>query len=358
MLHVFPSFAYGGQQARLATLARGLGPAFRHLVLSLDEDISARALFDEDAPVEFNTYKMEKSRGFSLTNIFTFRKLLHTTVPDILCTYNWGSIEAAIANRMGARAPHIHFEDGFGADETDGRANRKRDISRRLILSKSVVVVPSHGLKQAATVRWKLKPDQVRLIKNAVDGGRLQSGEKPAGRGVVVGSLGALRKEKNYGRLIKAFISADRDKNARLEIIGDGPERGVLGSLAGNDERIALPGATASPGDAYARFDIFALSSNTEQAPISLMEAMATGLPVVATNVGDIADMVSEENLPYITPPGNDAAYAEALAQMLQNPSARAVIGAANRRKAKDAFSLERMVDAHRTLYLESAGRI
>lgn len=357
MLHVFPSFSYGGQQARLATLSRGLGSAFRHLVLSLDEDVSARALFAEDAPVEFNTYKMEKSPGFSFTNIFTFRKLLRTTAPDVLCTYNWGSIEAAIANRIGARAPHIHFEDGFGPDETAGRVNRKRDLSRRVLLGKSMVVVPSRGLAEAAKQRWKLNPDQIRLIQNGVDAERLQSAEKPAGRGVVVGSIGSLRTEKNYGRLIRSFISADHDRHARLEIVGDGPEKSALASIAGGDERITLPGATAAPGDAYARFDIFALSSDTEQAPISLMEAMAAGLPVVATNVGDIADMVSEENLPFVTPLGDEAAYAEALAQMLQNPSARAAVGAANRRKAREVFSVDRMVEAHRALYLAMAGR-
>ncbi|MEQ9447368.1 MAG: hypothetical protein RLN70_00495, partial [Rhodospirillaceae bacterium] len=67
--------------------------------------------------------------------------------------------------------------------------------------------------------------------------------------------------------------------------------------------------------------------------------------------------MVAEENLPYITPPGDEEAYAHALAQLLQNPSARAAIGAANRKKAKEAFSLDRMVGAHRKLYLQLMGR-
>ena len=133
--------------------------------------------------------------------------------------------------------------------------------------------------------------------------------------------------------------------------MGGGPEQERLRALAAGDDRVSLPGPTPATADAYARFDIFALSSDTEQAPISLMEAMAAGLPVVATNVGEIADMVAEENLPFITPLGDDDAYAHALAQLLQNPSARASIGAANKRKAKEMFTLEHMVEAYRGLY-------
>ena len=180
----------------------------------------------------------------------------------------------------------------------------------------------------------------------------MKSGRRRHNSGLVVGSLGALRPEKNYARLIAAFKAADREKRARLEIVGGGPERGRLVALAADDERICLPGATAAPADAYARFDIFALSSDTEQAPISLMEAMAAGLPVIATNVGDIESMVSPENRAYITPLKNDEAYADALVRLMQNPTARADIGAANKRRAKSFFSLARMAAAHRTLYL------
>lgn len=352
ILHVFPSFAFGGQQARLAMLTKKLGRRFHHLILSLDGDLSARSLFDDEAPAEFNIYKMEKSAGFSLTNILTFRKLIAKSAPDLLCTYNWGAIEAAIANRISKKVPHIHFEDGFGADEAGGKRNTKRDFARRQILKNSVIVVPSKTLEQAAKERWGRNRTQIRFIQNGVDIERLQSGARPMNKGVVVGSLGSLRAEKNYGRLIRAFKTADREKHAALEIVGDGPERKSLAAIAGDDERITLSGATSSPETAYARFDIFALSSDTEQAPISLMEAMACGLPVVATNVGDIAAMVSEGNLSYITPQGDDDAYAHALAQLLQNPSARAEIGAANRRKAQEAFSLDRMADQHHALYL------
>ncbi len=355
LLHVFPSFSYGGQQARLAALARGLGPRFRHLIVSLDGDHAARALFSDRIKASFSTLEMKKSPGLSPSNIWRLRRVINEASPDLLCTYNWGSIEAVIANRLGRNIPHVHFEDGFGPDEAIDRQSPKRVAARGLLLGGSTVVVPSHGLEQAAISQWKLK--HVQRIENGVDFEQLQCGQRGHSAALVVGSLGALRPEKNYARLIAAFLAADRVKQARLEIFGGGPDHHQLRAIAGDDERVSLPGPTSSPAEAYSGFDVFALSSDTEQAPISLMEAMAAGLPVVATNVGDIAAMVTEENLPYITPLGDDEAYAHALAQLLQNPSARAAIGAANRRKAKEAFSLDRMVEAHRRLYLDVMAR-
>ncbi len=356
LLHIFPSFGFGGQQARLAALTRALGAEFRHLVLSLDDNRQGRALFDENAPVEFNTYNMVKSAGFSVTNILTFRKLISSISPNLLCTYNWGSIEAVIANRLGPGAPHLHFEDGFGADEARG-SNSRRDIARRHILKHSHLVVPSSALQKIAVRRWRLNPASVHFIENGVDVERLHNARPPLKSGLVIGSVGALRAEKNYARLVRAFQAADRNRAARLEIVGEGPERNALAAAAGGDARIALSGATPAPQEAYARFDVFALSSETEQAPLSMMEAMASGLPVVATDVGDIKAMVAEENRPFITAPGDDDAYAQALAQLMQNPSARAAIGSANRRKAREHFSIDRMAAAHRALYLSLARR-
>ncbi|PQA85708.1 glycosyltransferase family 4 protein [Hyphococcus luteus] len=355
LLHVFPSFSFGGQQARLAALARGLGTGYRHVIVALDGDHAARALFDESVKAKFRTLILKKSSGLSLSNIWRLRGLLREEDPDILCTYNWGSMETVVANKLGPRVPHVHFEDGFGPDETIDRQRPRRVRARRRLLKKTPVVVPSRALEKTAAEQWGLK--SVRRIGNGVDFDRLQGGKRGHNDALVVGSLAALRPEKNYRRLIAVFRAADYEGRARLEIFGAGPELDALRQAAKDDPRISLPGPTADAADAYARFDVFALSSDTEQAPLSLMEAMAAGLPVVATGVGDIAEMVAEENLPYITPVGDDEAYAHALAQMLQNPSARAAIGAANKRKAREAFSQDRMIAACRALFEDVQGR-
>ncbi|HOP19119.1 MAG TPA: glycosyltransferase [Parvularculaceae bacterium] len=346
LVHVFPSFARGGQQMRLAALVGGLGEEFRHRVISLDGEMSAREAFAPKA-IEVETFIAKKSSGVSLSNIRGLAERIRGA--NILCTYNFGSLEAAIANRFGPRLPHLHFEDGFGPDESLMKQKAKRMLMRRLVLAKSVVVVPSHGLEALAKERWGLK--RVRRIANGIDIARFASAARALRDGApIVGSVGALRPEKNYRRLIAAFSNAGGD--AKLVIHGEGPERESLAAAA-SEYKVALdlPGQTNTPEAALAAIDIFALSSDTEQMPLSLMEAMASGLPVISTDVGDVKQMVCEENREFITPLGEDDAYAKALRRLISDAPLRARLGAANAAKARAEFALDRMVADYRTLY-------
>ena len=356
--HVFPSFAFGGQQVRFATLANNLGQSFAHHVIALDGDFDARRLIEPGVNIAFEDFRHKKSSLASLTNIRGLATALSNSGAELLCTYNWGSIEATIANRLMAHLPHVHFEDGFGPGEGPDNQPGRRVMARRLLLRNTVTIVPSRLLESVAIDQWKLPRKNVRLLTNGIDFNRFQITPDGGGAKIKVGSVGALRPEKNYGRLIRAFVTANSQKNATLTIVGEGPERETLKSMVGElkaHDQVTLPGATRTPEIAYAAFDIFALSSDTEQAPISLIEAMASGLPVVSTNVGDIARMVSDENRAYVTPLNDDHAFSEALTQLLQNPNARAKIGAANRQKARSEFSLSSMVSAYKTLFEEMA---
>lgn len=354
LLHIIPSFAFGGQQARLATLIDGLGAGFSHHIVALDGDHSARGLVSENAKVVYSSFAMKKSSGISFVNIRDLMGVIKKSDPTILCTYNWGSIEAVIANRAGSNIPNLHFEDGFGPDEKIDQQSKKRVLGRRFLLGQSMVIVPSHGLERAAREQWKLK--NVCRVENGIDLVRFDR-PRPERESLTIGSLGSLRPEKNYGRLIKAFRALESNYDAQLKIVGDGTERQSLAVLIGDTSNISLPGATSSPAEAMATFDVFALSSDTEQAPISLMEAMAAGLPVVSTNVGDIREMVSDKNKPYITELGDERAYQTAMKALIESPELRKTIGAANQEKARNTFSRDRMIDRYTEIISEIVGR-
>ena len=104
------------------------------------------------------------------------------------------------------------------------------------------------------------------------------------------------------------------------------------------------------PSPLYRSIDVFALSSDTEQMPLSVLEAMAAGLPVAATDVGDIASMVAAENRPFITPL-DETALAKAIASLMQRSALRQRVGAANREKAVAEFGQVGMIAAWRTLF-------
>jgi glycosyltransferase involved in cell wall biosynthesis len=354
LLHVFPTFARGGQQMRLAAIAHALGSEFSHSVVSLGADISARDAFQ--TPIEIEVVAAHGGPGLSPQNIVRLRALICEKKPDILCTYNYGAIEAAVANLIGLNIPHIHFEDGFGADEAQ-RQNLARVVMRRLVLARSTLVVPSLTLERLALSQWRLPRRRVKRIPNGVDVGRFADASllRHDGGSVVVGSVGALRPEKNHRRLVGAFSTVGAS-GASLVVYGDGPERQSLLQMIGDaSSRIVFPGETNEPEHAYAQFDVFALSSDTEQAPLSLIEAMAAGLPIVATDVGDIKEMVAESNRNYIVPVKDESGYRRALTRLLSDASLRREIGAANADKARADFDIRITAGRYRELFVATA---
>jgi glycosyltransferase involved in cell wall biosynthesis len=357
LLHVFPSFAMGGQQRRLAALVGGLGDEFRHRICALDGDLSARSMMPDGASaVAYKTLVLEKSSLVSLNNVRRLRRLLLESQADLLCTYNFGSIEAVIANRAGPNLPHVHHEDGFGPDEASGRQKAKRVLARRFLLGRSLLTTPSTVLEKIAIETWRIPSSRVRRVPVGIDVKRYRVEPRRRDGAVTVGALGALRREKNFKRLIRCFSAASEGRSARLVIYGEGPERPALeraraASPAG--DRIFLPGATFRPEEALAEFDIFALSSDTEQTPISLMEAMAAGLPSIATDVGDVRLMVGDEGAEFIIAPDNDQAYAARLGDLIDDAGLRARLGEAARKRAP-IFDQSAMIAAFRALYLEA----
>ena len=346
LLHVFPSFSVGGVQARFATLANHFGARYRHAIIAMDGDLTARERLAPTLDVQYPAIALPKGDTFG--NIRRIRALLRQLRPAAMLTSNWGTIEWAMANRL-PLVRHVHVEDGFGPEERHTQLPR-RVWTRRLALARRTVVVPSLTLQRIATQTWRLR--RVRYLPNGIDLARFAPPSatlSPAatwpGEGPVIGTVAGLRAEKNVARLLQAFAQAAHP-TARLVVIGDGPERAALESLAqtlGIAPRTHWAGPQPDPAPFLRAMDIFALSSDTEQMPISLLEAMATALPVAATNVGDVAAILPPPQHPFITP-CDPAPLAAALTRLLENPALRHSLGAANRARAESEYDQSRML--------------
>jgi glycosyltransferase involved in cell wall biosynthesis len=170
-----------------------------------------------------------------------------------------------------------------------------------------------------------------------------------------VGTVGGLRPEKNHARLLRACARLPGNgRPLRLALVGDGPERPALERLAaalGIGDRVTFTGFLADPRPALRAFDVFALSSDTEQMPYSLVEAMASGLPAVATDVGDVRAMLPQEAQDWIVPASDEAGLAMKLAQLLHDPGARREIGRRNGAHAAAQFGLDTMIRCYATLF-------
>jgi glycosyltransferase involved in cell wall biosynthesis len=352
LLHVFPSFAVGGAQIRFCAIANRFGPAWRHAIVALDGDTTCRERLGPGLVVDYLAVRTHK--GDPLGNLLRYAAILRQMRPDVLVTHNWGSIEWAMANSLvGIR--HVHIEDGFGPEERTRQLPR-RVWTRRLFLRRATVVLPSTTLLRIATGIWRLGRRRLRYIPNGIDLTRFAAAAaaRPPGAEPVIGTVAALRPEKNLARLLRAFAIARRSHPARMVIAGDGPERASLQALTaelGLADSVRFLGHMAGPQDAYRQFDIFALSSDTEQMPLSLLEAMAAGLPVAATDVGDVAAMVTQANRRFVTAP-DDIALGTALAALLADATLRRALGAANRARAETEYDQETMFRTYADLLI------
>lgn len=358
LFHVFSTLNVGGPQVRFATLANKFGPEFEHILFAMDRHYESTKLLHADTPNEIQDLSFEK--GSTARNFFKFRRFLTSLRPDILITYNWGAIEWALANIFRS-CPHIHVVDGFGPEEADRQLTR-RVLFRRLVLSRNTkIIVPSKTLYKITTETWRLKPEAVTYIPNGIDCSRFGESKDPNlaqqyglnANTLVIGTVAALRPEKNLQRLLSAFQEIPDTLPVRLMIVGDGPERGALETSAkrlGIDERVIFTGYIPDPAAHLTLFDIFALSSDTEQMPISILEAMSAELPIAGVDVGDVKHMVSDVNRPLITA-RNEESLCEALSRLVANSDLRASIGQANRLHVQAVYNEDDMVKAYARIF-------
>lgn len=364
ILHCHSTFSLGGKEARAVRLMNLFGDQAQHVILSAVPDaLGARDAINSAIDVSFPGQQAPPLHGKpSLSRYIALARYMQGF--DLVLTYNWGSMDVVAARRLfaaGHRLPRlIHHEDGFNASE-HRRLKRRRNWFRRLMLPASeALVVPSFRLETIARDVWRQPASRVRRIANGIDLIRYADPPRPDAipgfvkrpGDIIVGTLAGLRTVKNLPRLVRAV--ATLPSHVRLVIVGEGPERANIlaeASRAGLADRLLMPGFLPDPFRYVGLFDIFALSSDSEQFPISLVEAMAAGCPAVATDVGDIRTMVAAENQTFITPAGDDHAFAEALRQLVDNAPLRQTLGAANQLKAKAEYDEQAMVLAYRSLY-------
>jgi glycosyltransferase involved in cell wall biosynthesis len=366
ILHAHSTFSLGGKEARAVRLMNAFGDAAEHVILSgMPGQLSARSAIDPGIKVDFPADAPSLTGRPGLARLFRLSRYMRGF--DLVLTYNWGAFDAVMARYLFRGPPLIHHEDGFNEDEAEG-LKTSRNLYRRLGLSAAYkLVVPSQRLETIARSAWAQPGERVERIPNGIPvdryAGGLDEGVIPGletrDAEVLIGTVAGLRAIKNLPRLVRAFAGM-RFNNARLVVVGEGPESERIMAEAralGVADRVLLPGFLPDPARYIGRFSVFALSSDSEQFPISLVEAMAAGLPVVATNVGDIAAMVAPDNLPLVVQAGDEAAFSRALDSLAERPDLREAIGRANRARAEAEYDERGMIERYARLYGEAIGQ-
>ncbi|HQS71435.1 MAG: glycosyl transferase family 1 [Novosphingobium sp. 28-62-57] len=374
LLHLHSTFDAGGKERRVVALmnrwAKGSSTKHleHHIVSAVPAAMGAQSLIDKRVKAFFPFGFPPLAGKLRIGRLQRLARAMQGF--DLVLTYNWGAMDAAMAHAVFAPGmglpPLIHHEDGFNADEAGG-LKRHRNWYRMIALSRaSALIVPSRNLEQIALTVWNQPRGRVQRIANGIDTAlytkkprpdvlpRLvkRSGEK------WLGTLAGLRAVKNLPRMVRAMQSLPPEWH--LVILGEGPEREAILAEAIRLEighRVHLPGHVADPSAAIGLFDLFALSSDSEQAPLSVIEAMASGLAVASPAVGDVADMVAAENHPFISAMGDEPAFAKAIATLAADDGLRQRIGTANRMRAKAEFDEAVMAKRYVEVYAQALGR-
>lgn len=340
--------------------------AYRHVVICLtDYTDFAKRITRPDVEL----HSLHKRPGLSLGTHAALFKLLRRLRPDILHTYNLGTIEYAFTAALAGVPARVHAEHGRNARDPNG-SNRKHNLLRRLLVPFIDRYVPvSTDLQRWLCRVVGIPAAKVRFIGNGVDTQRFRATGAPGEQrepwmepgAFVIGTVGRLQDVKDQATLVDAFarlrdmLPSERHR-LRLVIVGDGPLRGALAeriATLGLRNCVWLAGPRTDVAAVMRSLSLFALSSIAEGTPVTLLEAMATELPVVATAVGGIPELVQDGVTGTLVPPADADRMARALLGYAIDSERARHHGAEGRARVEQHYSIAAMLGHYMALYDE-----
>jgi glycosyltransferase involved in cell wall biosynthesis len=281
-------------------------------------------------------------------------RLLRRERPDIL---HASSSKAGVLGRLAAVIAGVPIRiftvHGWAFSAHSGTAARLYLWADRLVKPLTTVTVcVAENERRAGLAAGTCSEAQTIVIPNAID---VQAAARTRGEREIpcVVAVGRLKAPKDFLTLIRA-AAALPPRSYELVVVGDGPERALLqGEIErlGLEDRVRLEGERADVPELLARADVFVLSSASEGMPISVLEAMAAGLPVVASAVGGVPELVLDGETGRLVPPGDPPALAGALRPLLADAQLRRRLGDAGRVRVHERFDLGPFRRAHVELY-------
>ncbi|NUU01804.1 TIGR03088 family PEP-CTERM/XrtA system glycosyltransferase [Herbaspirillum robiniae] len=365
VVHLIYRLDFGGLETLLIDCINGMpDDRYRHAVVCLTDYTEFAGKIRKPG---VSLHALHKPPGLAPATHLHLWRLLRRLRPAILHTYNLPAIEYAPAAAL-ARVPvRVHGEHGRDARDPQG-TNRRHNLLRRLVL-------PFYDCYYAvsADLRDWLRntigvPDRKNLLlENGVDTGKFHPVEGgvrqamaqlPAGC-FVFGTVGRIQDVKDHAGLVDAFIALlallpQQRSRLRLAIVGEGPLLPALKqkiAAAGIEDLVWLPGGRMDVDALMRSFSVFTLSSIAEGTPVTILEAMASALPVISTRVGGVPEVVVDGVTGTLVPPSDPQAMARAMAAYVEQPHLAARHGAAGHERSQRQYSMNAMLQAYAGMY-------
>lgn len=366
VMHVINDLTTGGLENGVVNLIRHMDPSrFEHVVCTI------RGLGCNLERLPLDRVAVTCLAGVGATTRFQTRALaqvIRHTRPDIVHSRNWATIEAVPAGRLARASAVVHSEHGFEATASTKEPWRRIVFRRIAYELADRVLTMSSQLRDLHAHRTGFPARRITVIHNGVAQDRFFPDENSRRRirhelhiresDFCIGCVANLLPVKDHLTLLRAFgRAAAAGDGWRLLLVGEGPERARLEAFVEEHPawraRVSFLGSSSCVPDLLRAFDVFVLPSVAEGICNSLLEAMATGVPVVATRVGGTPEVVVDGESGLLFPVGDADALSGHLLDLSAHPERRAALGAGGLARVQRAFSIESMVRAYERLYLD-----
>ncbi len=367
--HIIYRLDVGGLENGLVNLINHIPQdRYRHAIICLNgyTDFSKR-IKRSDVKV----FDLNKQGGLNFSWYVSLYRLLRQLNPDIVHTRNFSTLEGQIVATLARINVRVHGEHGRDISDLEGK-NRKYNLLRKSIrpLIHRFITV-SKDLERWLINTIKVESSHIKQIYNGVDNLRFSPKSKinstaipinfNSGNTFVIGSVGRMAKVKDYLSLIRAFLLLIKQipqakDHLRLLIVGDGESRAECMAMlrqADVENLVWLPGERTDVSELMQLFDVFVLPSLAEGISNTILEAMSSGLPVIATNVGGNVELVIDSQTGRLVPSNNPEAIAVAISEYYDHREMLAKHGQAARQLIEANFSINAMVSRYLDVYDE-----
>lgn len=357
ILHVVPGLQPGGMELAMARIIGALSAdGMCHSIACLKGDPEIADRLPRQTKIYcFDAKPNEPQLPFRLA------RLVRDIGPDVIHSRNWGAWPDMAVGRLLAWPPVPFIYSFHGLGVAGYMPLRRRLASKILVHLTTHLFTVSRQSRAMLVEHWGWPEHRTSVIPNGVDTQRFYPNPQPRGRRPVIGSVGNLRTVKNHALILHACARLMREgADVEIRIAGEGDQREPLTALAaslGLEKCLHLPGRVDDIPGFLNTLDVFVLSSDSEQHPNALNEAMACKVASIGTRVGCVDDLLDGGRCGKIIAPNDEEGLARALREILHDETLRAKLAAAGLEHVQKHYSLDVMLRHYRKLYLRAAGR-
>ena len=365
---VVPRLLGGGAAQCVVDLAIGLADAgLRPTVVCLER---AGYLADELSHRGVTVIGPLKKTGNDPTAPFRLAAILREHRVDVAHCHNWGGlVDTVLAAKLARMTPVLHTQHGLDygfSDAPDHLRSRLRTVVKTLACQGvTKVATVSQEVAQMVTREWRVSPSRVSVVHNGVRVPAPDEGVEIRSRwrrelgidesDMLIGTVAVFRPVKDLHTMLEAMsLVAKETSRAKLVLMGAGPQKEELEAAVarlGLQSVVHFPGFRRDASQLLPALDVFVLSSLSEGISLALLEAMAAGVPSVATRVGGNLEILQPPGCGLLVPPRSPRDLADAILSLVNDPARRRELSTAGRRRVEQAFSLRRMIGAYESLY-------